>query len=853
MLKNFSWMAVFTLCCLSLPLSAQYEGTSPYCHVRGGLIINEISNGPTTGQNNKEYVELLVTPDDQDPFAPVNLEGWILDDNNIAQSGQGNAAGHFILGSCYSQVPPGSLLVIYNPDDRNPDLPPDDPQDSDQDGVYIIPANHDCIDVCNSNPTTEDANYCPCSDPDQPASAWQIGLRNPGDVFQVRDRCETVVHAISWGDAQVSPEVTASPVHIRIGSDSQSGRLIHFTHSAGDDWNTAINYENPGVEGNQTPGAANNAANALFIDRLRTGGLNACNGSIFDCRITDAGDLLPPAGRTDLPIVICQGTDLDAFQAVYDQPDEFRPEAPGFTFEYAFLLSADDAPVFELLSFNSDGDFDFSAWPVGTYRLWGFSYIQTNGSVSLTELLENSISSILDIQTYFACGYDGDLDSLDRNGQVVEIQIIDAPQAFTPEDPLSVCGSGGQGIFALRQYDDIISGNAALPVSWFTDPEGVQPITDPDNYASGSDTVYARVGQEDCFSASVPVILQLSDGPGISIEIEQDINCEQPLGRLRLISASSDITSIDWNVDEWDGSELLTDLPSGQYSVTVTNSQGCRDSASVDLSDNIPINADFSTQRPTCAGAADGTIILEQVSGGLPPYQVSNDGQTFVDAQNWSWSGLTAGTYQITVADATGCELISTVEISDPPPLQLDLGNDQQIEAGAGATVTVNSNFSFENLEWSPDTGVSPTSDPATFVLSPASTTTYVATATDTQGCTAQGSITISIDDTMEPVDSTAIQVYIPNAFSPNGDGVNDIFTIYADDTVVNVSELRIFDRWGNFLYQVSDLPPNDIRQGWRGEAAGQPLDEGVYIYFIEVELQDGRTATYKGSITLLR
>lgn len=851
MKKTISRLIVLLLICRLVPAAAQYEGTAPYCPIRGGVIINEISNGPLTGQNNNEYVELLVLPDPMAPSAPVDLSGWILDDNNVAQSGQGNAAGHFTLGECYAAVPPGSLLVIYNPSDRNPDLPADDPEDQNQDGVYIISADHACVQVCNSNPTTDDARYCPCSDPDLPAAAWQIGLRNSGDVFQIRDRCETVVQAISWGNVQLSPEVTDSPVHLRIGSDNQSERVIRLTHLLNDNWNDLLNYDNPQVDGNQTPGAPNNAANAAFIERLRNNNPPVCQGVIYDCQITDAGDLAPPDGGGDTPLTICQGTDLAAFNAVYDQPDESRPEAPGLVFEYAFLLTADDAPVFEILAFTLDGDFDFSILPPGNYRLWGYSYIQTNGSVSVTELLTNSVMSIQQLQGYFACGYDGDLDSLDRTGRLLEIQILETPQVFEPESPLSACGEDGQARFNLRLYDTIVNGGRDQDVTWFTDPEATQSIAVPTSYVSGPDTVYAQIVQDICPSPIVAVPLEISSGPEIRIEVEQNISCDTPRGAIRLITPAEPGLIIDWNVDQWDGADRLTDLSAGQYSVTVTDVDGCQQSSTIDLIGSGPLDADFAVVAPGCTGSADGEINLLFVTGGLPPYRISADGQTFEDSESWNLSGLTAGAYELTVADAEGCLLANTVVIAPPPPLFLDLGPDQEVAAGEAATVVVTSDFAISTLVWSPAAGVSPVAGTATYEIRPDTTTSYRALAIDDQGCTATDSLLISV--LIEPIDSLAAGVYVPNAFSPNEDGINDIFTIYADDRVQSISSMRIFDRWGNLLYENSDLLPNDLRRGWRGDVRGQPLDEGVYVYFLELLFTDGRTMISRGEVTLIR
>lgn len=847
-------MAAMLLCMAGSvqPLWAQYEGNSPFCHQGGGLLINEISNGPSAGQGNQEYIELLVTPDPANPLAPVNLTGWILDDNNVAASGEGNAAGYFIFGDCYSAVPPGSILVVYNPGDRNGALPPDDPTDADQDGVYIISSDDACMQTCNSNPSTTDEGYCPCADPDAPMVGWQIGLRNQGDLLQVRDACESVVHAISWGGLQLSDDVTSSPVYFRLSGDDQSAMVIRFTNFVSDDWNDLTNYDNPPVSSGQSPGAANNADNADFIQELRGGAFAACAGTIFDCRQADAGDLVAPGGAT-VPLTLCQGQDLDAFAANYDQADETEPQAPGLNFEYAFLLTGDQGPDFPILDVQLGGDFDFSALPEGIYRVWGFSYIQTNGAVDIEQFLANSVASISDIQSFFACGYDGDVDSLDPSGQVVTIEVVASPTAVAPANPLRSCGGTASSNFDLTTFDDEISGGGSLPVVWYTDANATQMIVDPADYNSGTTTVFARLEGSGCSSNIVPVSLELGADLGATIVVDQAPDCDSPLGSISLMVNSTDDLDLNWNANEWDGSSVLTGLAPGTYSVTVTDASGCRDSASVRLNAGGMTLAEFFTTNPTCAQPNSGSIRLSSITGGTAPYQLSVNGGAFEPSTGWSKTGLPQGVYTIIIRDSDGCDNAQSVTLNGAPNLSLNLGPDLEIEAGDSAFIVPSANFSPASVSWQPLTGITVT--PQGIIVHPAETTPYVITATTSDGCSVSDNLTITVvappDDPDPPVQQQ--KIFIPNAFSPNEDGINDTFTVFADEEVTNVKSMRIFDRWGNMLLEQKDLAPNDTQAGWRGELNGRMLPMGVYIYFIELDFQDGHTEVFKGEIAIVR
>jgi gliding motility-associated-like protein len=95
-------------------------------------------------------------------------------------------------------------------------------------------------------------------------------------------------------------------------------------------------------------------------------------------------------------------------------------------------------------------------------------------------------------------------------------------------------------------------------------------------------------------------------------------------------------------------------------------------------------------------------------------------------------------------------------------------------------------------------------------------------------------------------------KIFIPNALSPNGDGINDIFTVYAGAEVKEVKRMEIFDRWGDKVFSKFNLPPNDFNNGWDGDYRGKPASTGVYTWLVTLLLSDGRQHTLAGSLTIL-
>jgi len=87
---------------------------------------------------------------------------------------------------------------------------------------------------------------------------------------------------------------------------------------------------------------------------------------------------------------------------------------------------------------------------------------------------------------------------------------------------------------------------------------------------------------------------------------------------------------------------------------------------------------------------------------------------------------------------------------------------------------------------------------------------------------------------------------FIPNSFTPNGDGKNDIFYVYGN-TVAKL-KLRVYNQWGQFIYE-----SRSIQNGWDGTYRGELQPNGVYVYYVDIEFNDGTKTMKKGTITLLR
>jgi len=95
-------------------------------------------------------------------------------------------------------------------------------------------------------------------------------------------------------------------------------------------------------------------------------------------------------------------------------------------------------------------------------------------------------------------------------------------------------------------------------------------------------------------------------------------------------------------------------------------------------------------------------------------------------------------------------------------------------------------------------------------------------------------------------------EVFFPNAITPDGDGVNDLFNIGASETVIE-SQISIYDRWGTLIYTGPKTDERLIRTGWDGSYNGKPVQGGIYVYTAVVTYVDGEESVFKGELSVLR
>lgn len=331
--------------------------------------------------------------------------------------------------------------------------------------------------------------------------------------------------------------------------------------------------------------------------------------------------------------------------------------------------------------------------------------------------------------------------------------------------------------------------------------------------------------------------LQVSPPPTVTISGDPFI-CK---GESTSLAASPGMASYLWSTGAQTSSIAVTN--GGTYEVEVTDLNGCSGSGEVvvQISD---IQVELTREDPTCFGDSDGFIRIDDVKGGFPPYQYSWDGGLFGHTN--MIAALGTGVYSLNVIDAAGCEVEQDINIFEGFDLLLDLGEDRFIKLGDEVHVSAHLNIQeaeISTFTWLPD-GLFDCMGCLAFDYFPLGTTTINAFVEDLRGCKTEHEVTIFVDKERE--------VFIPNAFSPNDDGVNDILMIYAGKDVAEIRSFRIFNRWGSPVFDLTGFQPNDPAYGWNGKTTTE-MNSATFIYAAEVEFIDGATKLFTGDFVLLR
>ena len=314
---------------------------------------------------------------------------------------------------------------------------------------------------------------------------------------------------------------------------------------------------------------------------------------------------------------------------------------------------------------------------------------------------------------------------------------------------------------------------------------------------------------------------------------------------------------------------LDSSSPEGTYVVVITTNGACDYSTEYELrippyyapinvgiceNENYIVGTDtfvMSGYYETTIDAFDGCDSIVQLNLNVSSNASSFLRDTFCEGELYAFFDLELsepGAYEYVLSTAAGCDSLVQLELfTIPMSLGVDIASP--IELVLGETVDVVPNFVDPRLilfSWFDENYLA---FAETLVLEDYQTynnTNIFLESRDVYGCLVKDTVEIRVD-------KENIRLFVPNAFSPDGNGLNDFFRYYESIALANVKTFAVFDRWGAAVYREENISAGEPFLGWDGKVRGEDAAIGVYAYFIEAVFLDGSEKIFRGDVTLFR
>ena len=292
----------------------------------------------------------------------------------------------------------------------------------------------------------------------------------------------------------------------------------------------------------------------------------------------------------------------------------------------------------------------------------------------------------------------------------------------------------------------------------------------------------------------------------------------------------------------------LVPLVPGTYTAVVLSNGGCTlamNSITVSATTH-PEMVVSGAPNPVCSN--DSVVFSAQLmaTGLTPVYQWWVDGAPAgADSPGFVDHTLSGGdVVYCTAKDEAVCAMAvsDSVVLTVNPAPAVTLGQMFSLPYGGAVTLTPAVSGDIVSYTWSPAVGLSDTAvlNPK---ANPLSTTVYTLSVVGSDGCVAEAGVKVDV----------YTELRIPNAFTPNGDGKNDVFYVLGGPPDLVIKEFAVFNRWGQCVFAVHDVPADDATYGWNGRANGGPAPIGTYVYVLSARQSNGSVETYRGTVELIR
>ncbi|MEM6319416.1 MAG: hypothetical protein AAF960_17225 [Bacteroidota bacterium] len=331
-----------------------------------------------------------------------------------------------------------------------------------------------------------------------------------------------------------------------------------------------------------------------------------------------------------------------------------------------------------------------------------------------------------------------------------------------------------------------------------------------------------------------------SDYNGFSVSCEDESD-----GQIQLeVSGGKSPFKYNWSTGAT--TENLANLPVGTYEVTATDASNCQTVAAFNLVAPQPLLMEVQVISPNCVGEEFGQILLQNVPNavGNVGYALEDDTYRPISEFPFSIENLYPDDYILRIRDENSCEVDTDLTITQPFLKRLALEAPADLSLGDSLIIVPQANFDITRYEWTASSEpVCP--DCPILQSQPTQNGLYTLTAYDVNDCAISASFNLTVQSNN--------QVYLPNVFSPNDDGINDVYRLFAGNSVARILHFQIRDFEGRRMYEVNDRLPTDDTVGWDGWFNGQRMLPAVFVVSAEVEMIDGTVREVVQTMTLVK
>ncbi len=321
------------------------------------------------------------------------------------------------------------------------------------------------------------------------------------------------------------------------------------------------------------------------------------------------------------------------------------------------------------------------------------------------------------------------------------------------------------------------------------------------------------------------------NGFGVSCEGNQD-------GEIKVENLSGAINPLTFKWSNGVNTAFANNLKSGIYKVSISDAFACEWIGEVSLSAPEKISFQTTVIPLNCKSTNSAEIKLENTNNAIFPLKIKlNQEELKVQQLPFSFKNLSEGNYNLQLSDANNCSLTQNILIEKQLIPTVSLGDDIEVYAGDEIQLLAQSNIAPVDIFWT-KIGELSCKNCMNPIAKPSKSGEYEIRIKDKFNCEASDIIRIIVNK----------DLYVPTAFTPNNDQINDFFTVFGNKSVKEIIYLRIFDRWGNLVFQ-----GDNSNSKWDGTFNSIEVQAGVFIFNAKILFKDNSEQLIKGEVTLTR